>query len=114
MSALGLSEPVKALLTTLASEAHLERLKKIAAYAAELRAVTSKTLDAVVTSAVPLSKAQQEAVSKALPTYASGQTVATTFTVDPAIVGGLTVTLKNATIDLSVNSRLVEVVAAHQ
>ena len=108
------SEPVVTLIGKLAAEGRLERLKKLASYAAELKNVSSKTLDAVVTSAIPLSKTQQEAVLKALPTYAgAGSTVNPVFVVDPAIVGGLTVTLQNKSIDLSANSRLVEVVAAN-
>lgn len=115
VAALQLSEPVKALLDTLAKEGHLERLRKVHAAAVELRAVTSKTLEAVVTSAVPLSKAQQEAVSKALPAYAgAGASVTPAFVVDPAVLGGLTVTLGNSSIDLSVNSRLVDIVGSHQ
>ncbi len=114
VAALSLSEPVVAMLSVLAKEAHLERVRKLAAYAVELRNVTSKTVDAVVASAIPLSKAQQEAVSKALPAYAGGATIVPSFVVDAAIVGGLTVTLKNASIDLSANSRIVEVVSQAQ
>jgi len=116
VAALNLSEPVKALLDTLAKDGHLERVKKLAGYASELASVSSKTVNAVVTSAVPLTKAQQDAVVKALPTYAkdfpAGTNVVPVFAVDTAVVGGLTVTIKNTSIDLSANSRLVEVVAA--
>jgi hypothetical protein len=68
VSGLALSEPVKALLETLAAEGHLERVKSVATKAADLRAVTSKQVDATITSAVALSKAQQDAVKAALPT----------------------------------------------
>ena len=116
VAALNLAEPVKALLDTLAKDGRLERVKKLAGYAAELSHASSKTVSAVVTSAVPLSKAQQEAVAKAIPTYAAGFPAGTTvlpvFAVDAAVVGGLTVTMKNTTVDLSANSRLVDVVAA--
>jgi F-type H+-transporting ATPase subunit delta len=114
VAAIGLSEPVKALLETLGKEARLDRLKRVTALGVELRGVAAKTVDAVVTSATPLSKAQQDAVAKLLPNYAAGANIATTFVTDAALIGGLTVTLKNASIDLSVNSRLVEVVAAHE
>ncbi len=88
-------------------------MKRAAEKAAELRAVTSKTADAVITSAVPLSKEQQAAVAKALPAYApAGAALNTTFAVDPAVLGGLLVSIKNTTIDLSVTTRLVDVAAA--
>ena len=114
LGAQALSEAVKSLLEKLAAEGRLERVKKLSVYAQELKNVTLKTTDALVTSAVPLSKAQQEAIAKALPTYApAGTSVNPVFVVDSAITGGLTVTLKNVSIDLSANSRLVEVVGAH-
>ena len=115
VAALALCEPVKAALDSCARDGHLERVKKLAAYAAELASVSSKTLSAVVTSAVPLTKAQQEAVAKAIPSYVggfpAGTSVVPVFSVDAAIVGGLTVTIKNQSVDLSANSRLVDVVA---
>jgi len=74
--------------------------------------VTAKAVDAFVTSAVPLSKDQQAAISKALPGYApSGNSLNITYAVDPAVLGGLQISIKNTTIDLSATSRLVEVVA---
>ena len=110
IAAAALSEPVKATLAALAEEGRLDRLKKLAVLGAELRAIAGKTLEATVTSATPLTKSQQEAVTKALPAYAgAGSSVVPVFVVDASIVGGLTVTLKNQSIDLSVNSRLVEV-----
>lgn len=88
-------------------------MKKVAEKAAELRAVTSKSIDATVTSAVPLSKDQQAAIGKALPAYApAGNTLNISYTVDPAVLGGLLISLKNQTIDLSVTSKLVDVVAS--
>ena len=87
-------------------------LQHIARKAAEMRAVTSKALDAIVTSAVPLTKEQQASVAKALPAYApAGSNLTVSYAVDPAILGGLLVTIKNQTIDLSAASRLVEVVS---
>jgi F0F1-type ATP synthase delta subunit len=98
---------------SLASAGRLDLLKTVASKAATLRSVTSKALDATVTSSVPLTKDQQAAVTKALPQYAAaGTTVNVNFTVDPAVLGGLLVTFKNQTIDLSAASRLVEVVGA--
>ena len=97
---------------TIASEARLDLLKHVASKASELRAVTSKALEAVVTSAVPLTKEQQAAVAKALPNYApAGANLSVVYAVDPAVLGGLLVTLKNQTIDLTAATRLVEVAA---
>lgn len=110
---LALSEEAKSALNSLAAEARLDLVKKVAEKAGELRAATSKSIDAIVTSAVALSKEQQAAISKALPSYApAGSAVSVTYTVDPAVLGGLLISLKNQTIDLSVTSKLVEVVAA--
>lgn len=81
--------------------------------ASELRAITSKAIDAVVTSAVPLSKEQQAAVAKSLPAYApAGSNLSVSYAVDAAVLGGLLVTIKNTTIDLSAATRLVDVIAA--
>jgi len=111
--AIGLSEDVKAILESLAAAGRLDLVKRTAEKAAELRAVASKAVDAVVTSAVPLSKEQQAAVTKQLPTYApAGTALNITFSVEPAILGGLLISIKNQTIDLSATSRLVEVISS--
>ena len=115
IAALGLSSEVKSALETLAGESHLDLVKKVAAKAADLRAFTSKIIDAEVRSAVPLSKEHQAAVAKALPQYVpAGQNVNVTWAVDPAVLGGLMITMKNTTIDLSATTKLVEVVAANK
>lgn len=117
VAALQLSEPVTAAITKLAAEGNLLRVKLVARKAAEVRATTAKSVDVVVSSAVALSKAQQEAVAKTLPKYVTageGQTLAPVFVVDPAVMGGLLVSFKNLSIDLTASSRLVDVVAAHQ
>ena len=112
VAALALSADVTRVVETIAAEGRLDLLKHIARKAAEMRAVTSKALDAVVTSAVPLTKEQQASVAKALPAYApAGSNLTVSYAVDPAILGGLLVTIKNQTIDLSAASRLVEVVS---
>jgi F0F1-type ATP synthase delta subunit len=90
----------------------LDLVKKMASKAGELRAVSSKSTDATVTSAVPLSKEQQATLAKALPAYApAGTSLNVNFTVDPAVLGGLLVSIRNTTIDLTATSRLVDVVA---
>lgn len=111
ITALGLLPEVAGVLETLGNEGRLELLTHVAQKAHDLRAVTIRVLDAEVKSAVPLSKEQQDAVTKALPKYAeAGQTLNVAFSVDPAVLGGLLVTMKNQTIDLSSTSRLVEVI----
>jgi F0F1-type ATP synthase delta subunit len=113
VAALGLSDAVVAAINTMAAEGNLSRVKLVAHKAADVRAMTSKSLDVVVSSAVPLSKAQQDAVAKALPAYApAGQALSPTYVVDPAVMGGLLVSFKNLSIDLTSSSRLVEVVSA--
>lgn len=112
VQAIGLTDASKAALEAMAGDANLSRVKRVAAKAAEVRSVTSKTLDVTVASAVALTKAQQEAVTKALPQYIGGASVAPVFTVDPAVLGGLMVSFRNQTIDLSATTRLVEVVAS--
>ena len=116
VAALQLSEPVAAAIAKMAAEGNLLRVKLVARKAAEVRATTAKSLDVVVSSAVALSRAQQEAVTKALPAYVqagAGQALAPVFVVDPAVMGGLLVSFKNLSIDLSASTRLVEVAAAH-
>lgn len=110
---LALSLVATVLAEALAGDARLDLVKRVAEKAADLRLVTSKAADAIVTSAVALTKDQQAAISKALPAYApSGTSLNVHYSVDPAVLGGLQITVKNTTIDLSATSRLVDVVAA--
>lgn len=112
VQALSISEEVKGALATMAEDAALTRVKLVMEKATDLRAAVSKTLDAVVSSAVALTKAQQDAVKAALPAYApAGQGLSITFVVDPAVLGGLRIDMKNTTVDLSAASRLVDVMA---
>jgi len=88
-------------------------VKRVAEKAADLRLVTSKAADAIVASAVALTKEQQAAIGKALPAYApTGTSLNVHYTVDPAVLGGLQISIKNTTIDLSSTSRLVDVVSS--
>jgi F-type H+-transporting ATPase subunit delta len=98
---------------TLAAEGRLDLVIKVAEKAATLRAVTSKSMDVQVASAVALTKDQQAAIAKALPVYTpAGTTLNLNYTVDSAIMGGLLISLQNQIIDLSSSSRLVELAAA--
>lgn len=110
---LKLSDDVKRALEEVAGDGRLDLAKRMAAKAAELRSVTSKVVDVTVTSAVPLTKDQQGAVGKALPGYAAaGVSLSVNYVVDPAVLGGLLISIQNSIVDLSASSRLVEVVAA--
>lgn len=109
VAALALTPDVRAALESLASAARLDLVKKTAAKAATLRAVSSKMLDAEVRSAVLLTKEQQAVIAKALPQYVpAGQSVNVSYAVDPAVLGGLLVTIANTTIDLSATTKIVE------
>ena len=97
---------------TVASEGRLDLVKRLPEKAHQLRASSSKSIDATVTSAVALTKDQQAAITKNLPSHApTGFTLNVKYSVDPAILGGLLVSFNNQSIDLSSSSRLVEVVA---
>lgn len=113
VGAIGLSDTTKQLLEAMAAQGSLSRAKRVAAKAGEVRAATSKSLDVTVTSAVALSKAQQEAVTKALPAYVGGGAVTPSFVVDSAVLGGLLVSFRNSAIDLTATTKLVEVVAGN-
>jgi hypothetical protein len=113
VAALGLSAEVKAALDTMAAEAALNRVSVVSRKASELRNAVSKTVDVTVSSAVTLTKAQQDAVRAALPAYApQGVNVNVAFAIDSAVLGGLRVDMASQTIDLSATTRLVEVLAA--
>lgn len=113
VAAVGMAPEVKGALDALAREGALNRLFAVARKAAELKAAVSKTVDVVVASAVPLSKAQQDAVRAALPAYApAGTNLTVAFATDAAVLGGLRVDMKNTVIDLSATTRLVEVLAS--
>lgn len=113
VAGVNLEAPARALLEALAKEGRLDRLRRVVGFANELAAVTAKTVGCTIASAVPLTKAQQEAVVKALPAYvAPGQTLTHAFVVDPSIVGGLSLTLGKSSVDLTVSSRLAEVAQA--
>jgi F0F1-type ATP synthase delta subunit len=115
VAALALSPEVVAAINTCAKEANLARIKLVAKKTVEIKATMTKTLDVVVSSAVTLSKAQQDAIVKALPNYVtSGQQLSPSFVVDPAVMGGLLVSFKNTSIDLTASSRLVEVLSTQK
>jgi len=110
IDALELEDVTKAFIGKLAKLARLDLLKSVASTCADLQAAASKTVPVVVSSAVALSPAQKERISKLLPKYAGTQAINVEFEVDPSTLGGLMITLENRSIDLSASSKLMEVV----
>jgi ATP synthase F1 delta subunit len=105
-----LSATTQGVLTQLAREANLARVKRVAARGAAVVAAQSKSAAVTVTSAVALTKAQQDAVAKALPKYVPGDAkdIKASFVVDASVLGGLTVAFGNSVVDLSAISRLTD------
>lgn len=62
--------------------------------------------EATVTTAVPLTEAQEQAMNQALAKQLHAQTVAVTTVVDPAIIGGVKVQSNDLIIDGTVKTRL--------
>lgn len=95
------------LMTTLAGNARLTELDKIASNYAELMKAKRGQVEATITSAEPLTKAQTEAVTKAMKTQVGeGKEVMLNTKVDPSIIGGLQVQIGDQFLDLSVASRI--------
>jgi F-type H+-transporting ATPase subunit O len=94
------------LFETLAGNARLAETGKVVGAFNDLMKAKRGEVDAVVTSAEPLSKAAADAVTAALKNKAAGKTVKLTMNVDPAILGGLQVQIGDQFVDLSVNSRI--------
>ena len=95
------------LMTTLAGNARLTELDSITGIYARMMAAKRGQVEATITSAEPLTKAQADAIAKAM-TAQVGQekTINLTLKVDPAIVGGLQVQIGDQFMDLSVASRI--------
>jgi F-type H+-transporting ATPase subunit O len=94
------------LMDALSGNARLSETTKVVGAFNDLMAAKRGEIDAVVTSAEPLSKAAADAVTAALKNKAAGKTVKLTMNVDPNILGGLQVQIGDQFVDLSVNSRI--------
>jgi F-type H+-transporting ATPase subunit O len=95
------------LMTTLAGNARLNELDKIVnTYLALMKAKRGQ-VEATIISAEPLTKAQTDAIQKAMKSQAgaSGEIMLTT-EVDPSILGGLQVQIGDQFLDLSVSSKI--------
>mmetsp|Transcript_31536 Transcript_31536/g.52066 ORF Transcript_31536/g.52066 Transcript_31536/m.52066 type:complete len:209 (+) Transcript_31536:104-730(+) len=95
------------LMTTLAGNARLNELDKIATTYTKLMKAKRGQVEATIISAEPLTKAQTDAVQKAMKSQAgaSGEIMLTT-KVDPNILGGLQVQIGDQFLDLSVSSKI--------
>jgi F-type H+-transporting ATPase subunit O len=101
------------LLTTLAGNARLSILNKIVETYSQLMKAKRGQVEAVIITADPLTKTQEEAVAAAmkaqfLASRGSVTNVVITTQVDPSILGGLQVKMGDQFLDLSVKSRIDE------
>eukprot|EP00518_Triparma_eleuthera_P000669 CAMPEP_0182459220 /NCGR_PEP_ID=MMETSP1319-20130603/4386_1 /TAXON_ID=172717 /ORGANISM="Bolidomonas pacifica, Strain RCC208" /LENGTH=233 /DNA_ID=CAMNT_0024658083 /DNA_START=18 /DNA_END=719 /DNA_ORIENTATION=+ len=94
------------LMSALAGNARLSETGKVVSAYTELMKAKRGEVAAVITSAAPLSKASADAVTKALAGKVGDKKVVLTMSVDPTIMGGLTVQIGDEFVDLSVASRI--------
>lgn len=98
------------LLTTLAGNARLSELPKVAATFAQLMKAKRGQVDAKIISSEPLSAAVLKEVQAAMQLQvAKGKTVIIEQVTDPSIVGGLQVQIGDQFLDLSIKSRVEEI-----
>lgn len=102
----GTSTEVRNFLMTLAQEGALDQLPEvIRTFERYVSEAGSSMLDAEVTSAVPLSAAQQEHITAQLRTRYD-QPLAITFHVDETLIGGLIIRVGDQVLDNSLRVRL--------
>ena len=106
-----LDEDGRNFIRTLADNHRLECLPEVAARFDELKAEAEGTIEVEVTSATPLSEAQQRALAGALERRLR-RTVHLRCTLDPALIGGASVRAGDLVIDGSLRSKLERI--AHQ
>jgi F-type H+-transporting ATPase subunit O len=98
------------LLTTLAGNARLSELPKVAATFVQLMKAKRGQVDAKIISSEPLSAAMLKEVQAAMQSQvAKGKTVIIEQVTDPSIVGGLQVQIGDRFLDLSIKSRIEEI-----
>ncbi len=100
-----LSKPAFRLVRLLVQRGNLELVGAIAAEYQRLLNKKRGVVSAIVTSAAPLTKGEDEAI-RARVAQLTGTTVDVTTTVDPALIGGVTVRIGDRLIDASVRGRL--------
>ena len=98
------------LLTTLAGNARLSELPKVAATYERLMRAKRGEVDAVLITAEELTKKQAKAIADAVMSGRTGsQKVVLKTEVDPSILGGLQVQIGDEFLDLSVKSQVEEI-----
>ena len=104
------SDITKNLLVTMAGNARLAELPKVATTFSQLMKAKRGEVDAKIISAEPLSKAQLKEVQTAMQSQVpAGKSVVIEAVTDPDIVGGLQVQIGDQFLDLSVKSRIDEI-----
>jgi F-type H+-transporting ATPase subunit O len=105
-----LAPVTKNLLATMAGNARLAELSKVASTFAQLMKAKRGEVDAKIISAEPLPKAVLKEIQDAMKSQVpAGQTVILETVTDPSIVGGLQVQIGDKFLDLSVKSRVEEI-----
>jgi F-type H+-transporting ATPase subunit O len=105
-----LAPVTKNLLVTMAGNARLAELPKVASTFAQLMKAKRGEVDAKIISAEPLPKAVLKDIQDAMKSQVpAGQTVILETLTDPSIVGGLQVQIGDKFLDLSVKSRVEEI-----
>lgn len=105
-----LSPITRNLLVTLAGNARLSELPKVASTFAQLMKAKRGQVDAKIISAEKLTEAQLKEVQAAMQSQVpKGKSVVIEAVTDPSIVGGLQVQIGDQFLDLSVKSRIEEI-----
>jgi F-type H+-transporting ATPase subunit O len=105
-----LSQITRNLLITMAGNARLVELPKVAATFSQLMKAKRGEVDAKIISAEPLTDAQLKEVQAAMQSQIpKGKSVVIESVTDPSIVGGLQVQIGDQFLDLSVKSRIDEI-----
>jgi len=105
-----ISSITRNLLVTMAGNARLNELPKVASTFGQLMKAKRGEVDAKIISAEKLSAAQLKEVQSAMASQVSkGKSVVIESVVDPSIVGGLQVQIGDQFLDLSVKSRIEEI-----
>jgi len=105
-----LSPVTRNLLVTMAGNARLGELPKVATTFTQLMKARRGQVDAKIISAEPLSESQLKEVEKAMESQVpAGKSVVIEAVTDPSIVGGLQVQIGDQFLDLSVRSRIEDI-----
>ena len=98
------------LCTTLAGNARLNELTKVASTYAQLMKAKRGQVDATIISADPLTQKQSDQIAAAIKsTSKDAKEVVISSKVDPSIIGGIQVQIGDQFLDLSVKSRIEEI-----